>query len=215
MKENITIMLIEDHAGYREVIERSIKRETDMEITSQFGTAEIALRTLQNSVTPPDVILLDLNLPGMSGLEAIPWIKDYTPTAKIIVLSQSDNEADVFAAIQSKASGYLLKSATTQQINDAIRTVTDGGAPLDPSIANYILQKLNSSLAKEPIGKELSERETEILQLLAEGLVKKEISDKLNISITTVAYHVKNIFYKLQVKNAPAAVGQAYKKGIL
>lgn len=214
MKKNITIMLIEDHVGYREVIERSIKRESDIKITSQFGTAEVALRALQNEATPPDVILLDLNLPGMSGLEAVPWIKDYTPKAKIIVLSQSDNEADVLTAIEKGVHGYLLKSSTAQKINEAIRTVTNGGAPLDPNIASYILQSLNAVPKKEASGIALSKRESEILSLLSEGLVKKEIADKLDIGVSTVAFHIKNIYIKLQVQNAPAAISKAYKSGL-
>ncbi|MDQ8183565.1 response regulator transcription factor [Pelagicoccus sp. SDUM812005] len=217
MKDPIRIMLVEDHPAYREVIERAIKRATNLNLVSQFGTAEIALRNAQElrPESVPDVILLDLHLPGMSGLESIPWFKKYIPKSEILVLTQSDNESDIHAAISSGASGYLLKSATVTQIKEAIQTVADGGASLDPNVARFILDKLKTLPTIEKPERSLSERELEILTLLGDGLVKKEIADKLNISITTVAYHVKHIYEKLNVMNAPAAIAKAFKTGIL
>ncbi len=209
-------MLVEDHPGYREVIERAVRRESGMELSSQFGTAEIALRSLQDSskFPSPDLILLDLNLPGMSGLEALPWIKKYCPKSEVIVLTQSDCESDVLHAISLGSSGYLLKSSTVRQITEAIHTVMDGGAIIDPSVARYILNTVKHIKPKEKPEKHLSEREKEILTLLADGLVKKEIADKLEISVTTVAYHVKHIYEKLNVQNAPAAVAKAFRMGM-
>lgn len=216
MNQLINIMLIEDHPGYREVIDRAVKREPGLELTSQFGTAEIALRNLQDQSAgfAPDLILLDLNLPGMSGLEALPWIKQYSPNSEVIVLTQSDRESDVLQAISLGASGYLLKSSTVRQITNAIHTVMEGGATIDPNVARYILNTVKHIKPKEEPEKHLSERETEILTLLADGLVKKEIADKLDISVTTVAYHVKHIYEKLNVQNAPAAVAKAFRMGM-
>lgn len=217
MKKNIRIMLVEDSPGYREVIERAIKREPNLELISQYGTAEIALRSAEQS-TPqdaPDIVLLDLNLPGMSGLEAIPWFKKYIPKTQIFVLTQSDAEADVLQAINEGAAGYLLKSSTITQIKEAIQTVVDGGASLDPKIARFILERFKSLPARNSPKKSLSERELEILTLIGDGLVKKEIAVKLDISVTTVAYHVKHIYEKLNVVNAPAAVSKAFRAGIL
>lgn len=216
MKQQINIMLVEDHPAYREVIERAIKREPNLTLISQFGTAEIALRSVQEAspVNTPDLVLLDLNLPGMSGLESIPWFKKYIPKAEILVLTQSDKEEDIHAAISSGASGYLLKSAKVAQIKEAIQTVVDGGASLDPNVARFILNKMKSSASVEKPEKALSERELEILTLLGEGLVKKEIADQLKISVTTVAYHVKHIYEKLNVQNAPAAIHKAHRLGL-
>jgi len=209
-------MLVEDHPGYRETITRALKREPGITVVSQFGTAEIALRSLQDrpAKITPDLVLLDLNLPGISGLNAMPAFRDAIPAAKIIILTQSDREADILKAISLGANGYLLKSSTITQIKAAIQIVMDGGASLDPAVAKYLLNSLQSLLPQENLKIDLSGRELEILTLLGEGMMKKEISERLNISITTVAYHVKHIYEKLQVQNAPAAIAKAYRAGV-
>ena len=218
MKATIRILLIEDHLGYRQVLQRAIKRLPDLELIGLFGTAEGALRSLKTvtSSNYPDVILLDLNLPGMSGLETIPWLEKYVEKSKIIVLTQSDNEADILSAISLGASGYLLKSATLSQITEGIHTVMNGGAPIDSGVAKFILKlvRTQSGQPESRFVKPLSKREKEILSLLADGLLKKQIADKLGISITTVAYHVKHIYEKLHVQNAPSAVAKAFRRGI-
>ena len=210
------ILLIEDHAGYRETIELALDQEADMTSIGSFGSAEVALRDLQDEATPvPDVILLDLHLPGMPGLEALRWIRTYAPQAETLVLTQSDNTTEIHKALEGGASGYLLKSATLNQILDGIRTVASGGASLDPEIARYVLNQLRRPPPEEAPEKSLSGREREVLQLLGDGLVKKEVADKLGISVTTVAYHVKHIYEKLDVANAPAAISKAFRTGIL
>ena len=216
MTDKIHVMLVEDHAGYREVIARALKRERDITLTSQFGTAEIALRSLQDHETRqvPDLILLDLNLPGISGLDALPRFLATLPNTKIMILTQSDNEADVTKAITLGASGYLLKSSTANQIRQGIQTIMDGGAPLDPSVATFILNTLKSQVKKPTPEMMLTEREMEILTLLAEGLVKKEIAARLAISSHTVITHVSHIYQKLHATNAPSAINKAYKLGL-
>jgi DNA-binding NarL/FixJ family response regulator len=217
MESLIKILLVEDNPEYRNVLAMAIERDPGMELLGKAGTAERALRNLQpiDGLIVPDLILLDLALPGMSGLEAIPWFRQYVPTAKIIILTQSNSEADIFSAITQGVSGYLLKSATIQQIKDGIQTVMKGGATLDPSAAKYILSTLKSAGAKSaPSESVLTDREFEILGLLSEGLVKKEIGEKLEISFFTVSTHIRHIYEKLNVQNAPAAVAKAYKTGL-
>ncbi|MGD7651698.1 MAG: response regulator [Verrucomicrobiales bacterium] len=213
MKPPIKVILVEDHPGYREVIARTLRSAPQLELVSQFGTAEVALRELQNQADQPDIVLLDLNLPGMSGIEAIPWFLNYAPDIKVIIITQSDKETDIMTAISRGASGYLLKSSTTNQIKESIQTVADGGASLDPSVAKHVLDTLKHR-SPEP-AKSLTTREREILTLLADGLVKKEIAGQLDIAVTTVAYHIKHIYEKLEVQNAPAAVSKGYKSGLL
>ena len=208
-------MLVEDNKDYREVVNLAIEEENDIEIIDQYGTAEIALRSFQSaSALRPNIILLDLRLPGMSGLDSIRYFREYVPNTKIIILTQSDQEADVLRAILIGASGYLLKSARVQEIVDGIRIVHNGGATLDSSVAKFLLQNLQSRLPKESLNMGLSNRELEILKLLSEGLVKKEIAEKLEIGYSTVDTHVSRIYEKLQVNNAPSAVGKAYRLGL-
>eukprot|EP00903_Cladosiphon_okamuranus_P003541 g3539.t1 len=180
------------HPEYREVIEIALAKDPSFELVAQFGTAEMALRNIQDNRAgkEPDIILLDLKLPGISGLEAIPWLRDYLPKARIIILTQSDMEEDVLKAIRLGAAGYLLKSATVGQIKDAIHTVLDGGSPLDASVARFIIDTLKSRLPDDQEDALLSARESEILNLLAEGALKKEIAQKLGIRTSTVVTHM-------------------------
>jgi DNA-binding NarL/FixJ family response regulator len=209
-------MLVEDNPRYREVITLALKDEPDIEVTSQFGTSEIALRSLQSKPGRelPDLVLLDLRLPGMDGLDALPHFLSSAPEAKILILTQSDEEADVLRAISRGASGYLLKSSTVDQINEGIRNVMAGGASLDAGVARFILESLQTRLPKEETEHVLTRREVEILTLLGEGLVKKEIAERLKISYTTVDSHVTRIYEKLGVRNAPSAVNKAHLLGL-
>jgi len=213
---NIRVMLVEDHPEYRETLELALGKEPALELTGQFGTAERALRSLENMDTSqvPDIILLDLNLPGLDGLEALPLFSRSLPSAKIIILTQSDREADVLKAITLGAAGYLLKSATLKQITNGIQSVHNGGASLDAKVAQFILKTLKTKLPRTQIVQVLTEREMDVLTLLAEGLVKKEIADRLCISTTTVVTHVSHIYEKLNVTNAPSAVNKAHRMGI-
>jgi DNA-binding NarL/FixJ family response regulator len=216
MKSKITVMLVEDNPEYREGIAIAMEGVPDITLTRPFGTAEIALRTLQNAPEhdQPDLVLLDLNLPGLSGIDALPWFKKYSPQTPVIILTQSNREADVLAAIGAGAAGYLLKSATRDQIIEAIRLVKTGDAAIDPHVARYILKTLRDKPQKAEKDCCLSEREIDVLTLLGDGLVKKEIAERLHISAHTVDNHIRHIYEKLNVPNAPAAISKAYKSGL-
>ena len=217
MKPSIRVLLVEDNPHYRKVITLALKSRPDLQLAGEFGTAEIALRSLQDRAPAecPDLFLLDLRLPGMAGLEALPRLLAAAPAAKIIVLTQSDNKADVLRAISMGAAGYLLKSSTVGQIVEGIRTVMDGGASLDARVARFILDTLKTRLPKQAAEQLLTDRQLEILTLLSEGLVKKEIADRLNVSYPTVDLHIAHIYQRLDVHNAPAAVSKAYQLGLL
>lgn len=213
----IRTMLVEDNRDYRSVIEHALEVEPDIELVSQFSTPEIALRSLEDQKTRKvaDLILLDLRLPGMDGLEALPWFLKALPDAKVIILTQSDAEADVLQAIKLGAAGYLLKSTRADQLTAGIRSVMSGGASLEAGVARLIIETLQTKLPDNKPEQLLSKRELEILTLLAEGLAKKEICNQLKISYSTVDTHVAHIYNKLDASNAPAAISKAYRKGIL
>jgi DNA-binding NarL/FixJ family response regulator len=213
----IRTMLVEDNRDYRYVIEHALEVEPDIELVSQFSTPEIALRSLEDHKTRKvaDLILLDLRLPGMDGLEALPWFQKALPDAKVIILTQSDAEADILKAIKLGAAGYLLKSTRADQLIDGIRNVMSGGASLESGVARLIIETLQTKLPDSEPEELLSKREFEILTLLAEGLVKKKICEQLNLSYSTVDTHVAHIYNKLNASNAPAAVNRAYKLGLL
>ncbi len=217
MNKKTKVMLVEDHPEYREAIELILKDEPSIDLISQVGSAERALRILGNQLDDliPNVILLDLNLPGKSGLDALPLLKASCPDARVIVLTQSNKEADVLRAVQAGAVGYLLKSSTANQIVEAIRTVAEGGATLGSGVAKYILGTLQTRLSQVELQKSLSKRELEILTLLGEGQLKKEIAQNLEIGVSTVATYIRRIYEKLDVQNAPAAITKAYRAGIL
>jgi DNA-binding NarL/FixJ family response regulator len=214
--KQIKVMLVEDSPEFRGVIAFGLSDEPDLEISDQFITADAALRHLEHLPPSkrPDLILLDLNLPGISGLEAIPRFKSIAPNLEIIVLTQSEREADVLSAISSGAAGYLLKEASLDQIIDGIRIVMDGGASLDPVMARYLLNNQSRYNLQSDGTTPLSPREIQILDLLAKGQLQKQIADELDISPKTVGFHIGHIYEKLEVQNAPAAVHKAHKLGI-
>jgi len=216
MVKTIQVMLVEDHPEYRDTVEFALEKESDMELSSQFGTAERALHHLQDqhAAAKADIVLLDLNLPGISGLESISQFRSTAPNVRIIVLTQSDNEADVLRAISLGASGYLLKSSALRTITDDIRIVMEGGATLDGKVASYIFNKLRTQLPPGEMDAVLTERETEVLSLLSEGLGRKEIAKRLFIANRTVSSHIESIYEKLGVKNGPAAISRAFRLGL-
>ena len=216
MKKTIRITLVEDNRDYRDIISLTLGAESDIELISQFGTSEAALRELKAmpAGTTPDLILLDLRLPGMSGLEALPHFREALPNTPIIVLTQSDHEVDVLNAISQGAAGYLLKSSTLEKLTEGVRTVINGGAALDANIAGFILKTLQTKLAPQEVNNVLTLRELEILTLLSDGLVKKQIAERLSISFATVDTHIRHIYEKLNVKNAPSAVRKAFQLGL-
>lgn len=216
MKRKIRVLIVEDNPRYREAIALALQHEADIQICGQFGTAEIALRSLggQLSMELPDIIVLDLRLPGMSGHEALPRLLAAAPAVKILILTQSDKEADVLRAITLGASGYLLKASSAAQIVEGVRNVLGGGASLDAGVARFILNTLKTRLPKGESETILTPRQMEILILLGEGLVKKEIAERLGIGYTTVDDHIAQIYQRLGVRNAPAAVNKAHVLGL-
>ena len=211
------IMLVEDNPDYRQAVSLALADESWIENMWIFGAAEVALRALQTGQQEPapGIILLDIGLPGLSGVEVIRDFQSLCPQAQIIMLTQSRDQADVIEAIRQGAAGYLLKSASMDQLIEGIRTVMEGGTPLEPSVARHLIDAISGQRHQVADGIELSPRELEVLRLMGEGMLKKQIADVLKISEHTVAFHVKHVYQKLDVNNSPAAIDKAHRAGIL
>jgi len=214
-KEHVSVWIIEDHANYRSSVAAALRARVEISSLLDFADAESAFKRLSEiSGKTPDVILLDLGLPGLHGLDAIPKFKEILPETDIVVLTVFDDKPKVFEAIASGASGYLLKSSTPSEIVQAVLQVQNGGSPLTPQIARYVLSAF-SATQKKKLTTDLKPREKEILAHLADGLIKKQVAEKLNISPHTVDYHVRKIYSKLQVNTLSGAISKAVKEGLV
>jgi len=209
--ESITVWLVEDNRHFTEAIECILESEEGITLKESFRSAEAALKVLAKK-TPPQVIILDLGLPGMNGVAAIPEIAQHAPDCHILVLTTDDGRGKVLAAIANGAAGYLLKGDDLDAIVSGIRDVVDGRAAVNSRISRMILDVFRQ-IPKPPPEAKLTERESEILCLLADGKIKKEVADQLGISYYTVDTHVKRIYKKLQVNNLSGAIARMTQSG--
>ena len=208
-----TIWIIEDHAAFRRTLVRVLNAEEGLQCTRDFDSCEKVLNALGHD-DAPDLILLDVGLPGMSGLDGIRLIKERAPTTLIVILTVFEDDDKVFRAICAGAAGYLLKTSGAADITQAVRDALEGGSPMTPRIARRVLDMF-SKLAPKQSDYGLSEREKEILQLMTTGLIKKEIADKLTLSIHTVDTYLRRIYEKLEVNTRTGAVAKALKEGLV
>jgi len=213
VNEPVSIVLIEDHAVYRESVCKALESIDRYRCSGQFSNLEDALEAAEKGLEA-DIILLDLGLPGMNGLQGIIPLREQLPDARVIVLTAFTDREKVFAALKSGAHGYLIKAATATRLINALDEVAGGGTPLDPQIADMVL---NTFRQLRPISVEetLSEREHEILLLVADGMTKQQIAGELDISSHTVSAHLRRVFDKLHVHSLPAAVSTAIRRGLL
>ena len=220
--ENIVIpspirtWLIEDHAVYRTNLAEALDSHESIECKHDFSSCEEGLEALRSSSKAelPHVVLVDLALPGMGGIEGIGHILGINPTIKCIVVTVSENRRTVFDAISAGASGYLLKDAPFDRIIDGIHEVMAGGASLNGHIAKMLLDAMpkSSAAAKDY---DLTEREIQVLTELADGKAVKQIPDDLGISVHTVKFHIANAHTKLHVRSQGEAVAKAVREGII
>jgi len=212
MTENIRILIADDHAVVREGLRTLIGTEPGMEV---IGEAVDGVEAVQKArELKPGVILLDLVMPHKSGLEAISEIKDENPTVPILVLTSFSGDDMVFPAIKAGALGYLLKNSSPQRLLHAIRDVHRGKPTMSSDIASKLMQELQQSSDKPPTKEPLTERELEVLRLLARGLTNREIAETLVIGPGTVRTHVSSILAKLHLANRTQAALYALKEGI-
>lgn len=209
LTENISVWLVEDNRTFRDTVARVLNQVEGMECTGSFTSSEDVLDALKEGRVP-DVILLDVQLPGLSGLEAVRAIKGISPSTRVVMLTVFDDHQKIFQAICAGASGYLLKTAPVERIVEAIREVLAGGAPMNPNVARSVLDMF-TRLAAPKFDYNLTERERSILELMTRGLIKKEIAAQLALSYHTVDTHLRNIYTKLHVHNSAGAVARALK----
>jgi DNA-binding NarL/FixJ family response regulator len=200
--------LVEDHEDARRAVMRALKRAPDISCPCAFASCEEALDCLRRQ-TPPQVILLDVRLPGMNGIEGISHIKAIAPDVHVLMLTVYDDHEKVFSAICAGASGYLLKTDDHDAIIAAIKNVIGGGAPMNPRVAKLVLDMFAKMAAPNRAEYGLSEREREVLELMVKGLIKKEIADNLGLSYHTVDNHLRSVYTKLHVHTRAGAVAKA------
>jgi two-component system, NarL family, response regulator len=201
----IRILVVDDHWVVRDGLALIVGREDDLEIAAVAATGEEAVAAFERH--HPDVVLMDLQLPGISGVEAIRTIRRSAPDARIIVLTMYDGDEDIHRALEAGASTYLLKGSPSDELTRVIRTVHAGGRPLHPDVQARI-----ESRAARPT---LTEREIKVLELVSCGQRNKEIAAQLSISEETVQVHLKHIFAKLEVHDRTGAVYVAVRRGII
>jgi two-component system, NarL family, response regulator LiaR len=211
MNPDIRILICDDHAVVREGLRSLITTEPGMTVVGEASDGEMAVN-LQRALQP-DVILMDLMMPRKDGITAIREIRQSAPEARILVLTSFAEDEQVFPAIKSGALGYLLKDASPAELLQAIREVQRGDSFLDPVVARKLIQELNRPQELPPTPDPLSEREVEVIRLIAAGYTNQEIADALIISERTVRNHVGNILSKLHLANRTQAALYAIRKG--
>ena len=212
----INVWLVEDSEIYRRGLRRAIDSADGMSCPHAFPDAEAALGKIDDGA--PDVILLDVGLPGMDGLSALKHIAQVAPDTRTVLLTVFNDTDKIFDAVCAGANGYLLKTASTDQVINAIRQAADGGAPMDPDVAERVLNLFNQLAQSKPQQPEdygLSDREKQILDQMANGLVNKEIAEILDISPHTVVNHMRSIYSKLHVHTNTGAVAKAIREGLV
>ena len=212
----IRVWLVEDNAMFAEEVQWMIDSLEDMECTGRFISVEESFDALDGGALP-DVILLDVQLPGMDGIAAVGTFRKRAPEAKVIILTAFDDTDKIFRAACAGASGYILKSSGIDRIDESIRQVKDGGASMSPGVAMKVLEAFAKIEPARTDSDEdnLTPREVQILRLLADGLVKKEIASSLGIGLSTVSTHLERVYVKLHVNTNTGAVAKALRKGII
>ena len=212
----ISILIADDHAVVRQGTRALLEREQDLEVVGEAGDGEEAIKLIEQ--LRPDVAIIDIAMPKLSGIEVTRKIKPHCPSTAVLILTAYDNDEYIFALLEAGAAGYLLKDVSSQEVVEAVRAVNAGEPVLHPAIARKVINRFRPPVTEEGERKpavELSEREMQVLRLAAKGMSNKDIATELFISMRTVQGHLSSIFNKLGVGSRTEAIFQAVKSGWL
>jgi DNA-binding NarL/FixJ family response regulator len=202
----ITISIVEDDGEARKLLAGWIKRADGLRCVGEHGSAESAMASLP--LEKPGVVLMDINLPGMNGVECVRQLKPTLPTTQFVMLTVYEDADHIFNALAAGATGYLLKQTPRQELLAALHDVNCGGSPMASNIARRVVQSFQQTRHAVKSSEELSSREQEVLNLLARGFLYKEIAESLNISVATVNTYIRRIYEKLHVRSRSQAVAK-------
>ena len=204
----ISISIVEDNDKLRGTLAKVIGRAEGFRFATDYANAEDAVADLPK--VRPDVVLMDINLPGMNGVECVRKLKNLLPQTQVMMLTVYEDTENIFKALAAGANGYMLKRTPTKDLIEAIREMQRGGSPMTTHIARLVVQSFQKTKAPSSGGDlaELSEREQQVLDLLAQGLIYKEIAEKLSIGYETVHTYIRRIYEKLQVRTRTEAVAK-------
>jgi DNA-binding NarL/FixJ family response regulator len=207
---SITVSIVEDNEQLRTTLARVINRAEGFRCLSHYGDAETALQGLPKD--KPQVVLMDINLPGMNGVECVRRLKQLVPEAQVVMLTVYEDTDNIFNALAAGAAGYMLKRTKGAELLEAIREVHSGGSPMTTHIARKVTQSFQRVGPSTQPTENLSEREQEVLDCLSQGFLYKEIAEKLGISYETVHTYIRRIYEKLQVRTRTEAVAKFLKR---
>ncbi|MEX2555037.1 MAG: response regulator transcription factor [Actinomycetota bacterium] len=211
-QEPIRVMVVDDHPMWRDGVRADLEGSGTATVVAEASDGGEAVEKARE--TMPEVVLMDLQMPTVSGVEATRLIVEESPHIKVLVLSASGEEADVLEAVKAGASGYLLKSTPAAEVSAAVRRVRDGEPAFTPSLAGLVLNEFRRVATKDPEEPKLTPRENEVLKLVAKGYTYREIAEKLFVSVKTVQNHVQNILTKLQMRKRYELMRYAIQKGL-
>ncbi len=209
MVSSTRIIIADDHPMFREGVVHSLENEQDIEIIGQASSGEEAFEILEEKL--PDLILLDITMPGEGGIATTRRIAAKYPVIKIIILTGSEDDDDLLEALKAGARGYVVKGIAAKELVNAVRAVAGGGTYISPEMANNLMQDLNNPQSSDPLS-ELSEREHQILGLVAQGMTNRDIGDQLHLTEKTIKHYMTNILEKLHVSSRVQAALIAQKK---
>lgn len=209
--ERIKVVIVEDLEEVSEALSAFIRLESELQLLASYRTAEAAL--VEVPLLKPDIVIMDINLPGMTGIECVRQLKGTSPSTQFMMLTVYENNEQVFEALKAGANGYLLKSASPAEIIASIKELNQGGSPMSTTIARKLVTLFQEEHIHRDEAAVLTPREKEVLQSLAKGMLYKEIGDQLGISFNTVRQHISKIYEKLHVQNRTEALNKVFGRG--